>query len=535
MTAIRQAPQLRAGALESGLSLQRSDGTARSEASTPNQLHRGVVNTGSASNDGHRRFITVSQLADIILERDQAEVFGAVSSDQTSRSIAQSCSAPTGSMTAVTTPRLSDPGSTTDSRSTAAGISDSQPTLSRPISNFSEPAAFIDGTTLAIALGLPIHYGSQLLHCVDIFFGRVYLTVPVVHEASFRGLLTQPSQLSQVQRSFILALCAAAWLRDACRQGETVNAKAKETGFRFLEQSLSLRGNVNFIEEQTPVMVTTSYFLHLSYACVDMQQSSGHFLREAINFGMGLGLHHQTHSGITHDAELICARRTLALLSVTERAMAILVNVPAILLRTAPALPAVFFDEEDGKILTAFDCLYSLFKLLDPQILDYWSNGRLEYDQHKDHLRGIIENAQKQLMKMSFHDKALTDIQRAAILVTQQWLRLIFWQLSTRLGLLSILSTDPAFSYDYPIQLGKDLCKVLESLPEEALLFHHFSIYCKIFEIAFSLMDILTLAGINAGVMGTHELRVLFRILVNSPVTDMGYDKILMLKTLDRS
>ncbi|KPI36831.1 putative sucrose utilization protein SUC1 [Cyphellophora attinorum] len=499
------------------------------EGTSPDVLHRGVLQTRIPTDSDNKagQLFTVSELADYVLNQTSGDSIHSadVAIQSPSRPPILSPPIPSGQRSTLTSPR--QPSSTPT-------LSDSHQTQSlfRSSSNASDFSAGLDGASLAVAVGLPVRYGPTILECVEVYFGSLYHVVNVVHEPSFRRLLARPSQLSLVQRCFVLAFCAASILREACKHGEAISDDVKEKGIRFLEQCFTLRASIDFIEEQTPLVVTMSYFLHLSSACLEKVKSSGHFLREAISFGMGLSLHEREQPNNLYDADLICARRTLALLSVTERAMAVLIDVPAILLRTPPSLPSVFFDAEDANTLDAFECLYSLFSLLNPTILGYWSSGRLENEAHRDTLRDMIEGVQHQLASRSLIDRPLPDIPRADILVTQQWLRLILWQISNRLSLLSTLSPDPAFTYNYPIQIAKDLCLVLESLTEDAIAHHHFSIYCKIFEIAYSLMDILNLAGRQKDGPGVHELRVLFGILANTPVTSMWYSKILMERTI---
>lgn len=503
-----------------------------SEATSPEQLHRGVLQTKPVGSS--EQLVTVSELADFVLDRISSDHFhnvpgnGAASANLTPLSPSND----SGRALSLTTPPQSTPEISSRQTSGTPNQISSPKVLFKISDSKSGSPPILDPASLAIAVGLPVRYGPLIIESIDIYFRRLHNPITVVHEQSLRNLLAQPSQLNQVQRCFVLAFSAAAILREACKSGEDIDEDIREKGCRFLEQCFTLRANIDFIEQQTPLAVTMSYFIHLSYACLQKVKSSGHFLREAISFGMGLSLHEREQAQNTDDADLICARRTLALLSVTERAMAVLIDVPAVLLRSPPQLPGVFFDKEDGDTLIAFGCLYSLFSLMNAEILDYWSSGRLEHERHRETLRINIEAAQHDLATRTFHGKPLTDIQRADILVTQQWLRLILWQISNRLSLLSTQSTNPSFTYDYPILIARDLCMVLETLTEDSLRAHHFSIYCKIFEVAYSLMDILFLAKRQRDAAGSHELRVLFSILAKSPVVTLGFSKILMEKTM---
>lgn len=371
-------------------------------------------------------------------------------------------------------------------------ISDSlraQPDTTRP-SGFNEGTAIppgsshlssqtrgtLDGTSLAIATGLPLRYGPEMIQCVDLYFTKLHHVLPVVHENSFRHMLLSPPQLTTFQRSFFLALCAVAKLKSSYIVEDPQDEVSKEVGCLFLERCLQLRSSVDFMEGQSPSMVVAAYLLHLAHACLNKSRTARFFLQEAICQALDLGLHFRDDALAHDDVEKVCVQRTLALLFVTERATVILNDCAVILLREPPCIPITYFNEEDRTILRSFQCLFSLFALLDVEIVEYWCSRRLKDAGQKRSLHEKLESVQARLSTTSFHDVPFDDFQRADVLVTQQWLRLVCWQISMRIGFLSSQSTIPAFSYDYPIEIGSDLCVVLKSLPDTALRVHHFSI-----------------------------------------------------------
>ena len=76
------------------------------------------------------------------------------------------------------------------------------------------PVAQLDGTALALATGMPLRYGAEMVHCVDLYSSQLYHVLPILHEAHIRGLLAFPSKLSIAERAFFLTFCAVAKLRD---------------------------------------------------------------------------------------------------------------------------------------------------------------------------------------------------------------------------------------------------------------------------------------------------------------------------------
>ncbi len=146
-----------------------------------------------------------------------------------------------------------------------------------------------------------------------------------------------------------------------------------------------------------------------------------------------------------------------------------------------------------------------------------------------------IASLQHALNEMSFDTPqgnfAMTDVQRADVLITHQWLRLIFWQASMRQGLISYSANNPIFSALYPITIAKDLCDCVgldDASSYDAILVHGMGIFEKIFEVAYTLMDALTIANQNWS--ESWELRCLFNVLSASPNSQSTYVKMLRTK-----
>jgi hypothetical protein len=354
------------------------------------------------------------------------------------------------------------------------------PAFSSPLSVLPGTSIVLDGTALALATGMPLRYGPEMTQCVEVYFSRLYHVLPIIHEGQFRRLLASPSQLTTTDRGLFLAFCAATTLR-SCQLAEgPAHAHRRESGLLFLMQHLRLRSDIDYTEETAPSIVISTFLVHVAFACLGRDRSARHYLREAISMSLELGFHKEETYRNFDEIESICIRRTLALIFVTERATAITCNQDVLLLRERPDLPDLWFDEQDRNILIGFQCLFGLFALLDEDTVSYWCSTTPANGPQSEPMRLKLYSVQAQLSNTRFEDKNLNDYQRADVLVTQQWLRLIFWQIAMRLGFLSSWSENPAFLYNYPVELGKDLWTVLQSLPKCALLVHHFSIVSEI-------------------------------------------------------
>lgn len=261
-----------------------------------------------------------------------------------------------------------------------------------------------------------------------------------------------------------------------------------------------------------------------------------------------LGYYEATLPPELSSGERLSIRRTLYTLSLTERGLTLLRNKPfAIVMFDSP--PDKRFADEDPRILVGLQSLSRLFNLLDKQFLDAWMNGSAitAVPETKEQ----ILNAQYILVNLQFDLDNLTDIQKADILIAQQWLRLVFWQLSMRQGLLSSSSEDPTLSYQFPCAIAKSLCDALGKVSMAAVHIHGVAIvrlspsshrltctdlllkFERTFEITYSFIDSLCLSrSLDSGL---EELRVLFRVLRESPNSHNTYVKILETKLIEQA
>lgn len=104
-------------------------------------------------------------------------------------------------------------------------------------------------------------------------------------------------------------------------------------------------------------------------------------------------------------------------------------------------------------------------------------------------------------------DPEPTAIQKADLLITQQWLRLIVWRKSEQRKLLSWDSSHESMNVAFPFEITRRTVAILQSLPSTAVEVHGMGIFEKIFRIGVSYVDTLSahdLAG--RGNIGTDIL-----------------------------
>jgi Fungal specific transcription factor domain len=363
----------------------------------------------------------------------------------------------------------------------------------------------------------------MMSQCIKQFFRHLYPIMPVIHESTFHRTLNRPEDLSPDEKCLVLTMCAVTILHASPPSDLTLEAK-KDIGRQFLSHFLDLRRGSDWIETSSLTTIIASYFASVSYFELKQPRSSNFYVREATGMALEQGLHLDSfYVGMNQVAE-ICHRRSFALLFVTERGASILRNKPISIPRL-PTLPMEFFDDEDPGILTGFQCLCRLFALLDEKFIEVWRSSESPTPRPS---AVSIAAIQQNLSSMSFDSANLPEIQRADVQITQQWLRLIFWQASMRQGIISSKSENPAFRYNYPILIAKSLCEQMNSMPINAVAVHGLGIFEKVFEVAYTLMDALTISKIPWS--ESEELRYLFSCLSASPNSHSTYVRMLETK-----
>jgi Fungal specific transcription factor domain len=375
-------------------------------------------------------------------------------------------------------------------------------------------------TSLAAEIGMS---SAMMSHCVKQYFTHLYPIMPIIHESTFRRKLNRIEDLPPEDKCLVLSMCAVTILHASPPSDLTLEEK-KDLGRQFLSHFLSLRRASDWIETSSLTTIIASYFASVSYFELKLPRSSNFYVREATGMALEQGLHLDSfYSGMNHVVE-ICHRRAFALLFVTERGASILRNKP-ILISKLSSLPVDFFDDEDPGILTGFQCLCQLFALLDEKFIEVWRSSESQT------ARPSVESIaaiQRNLSSISFESTSLPEIQRADVQITQQWLRLIFWQASMRQGIISSESANPAFTYTYPILIAKALCEQMSSMSVNAVAVHGLGIFEKVFEVAYTLMDALTISKIPWS--DSEELRYLFSCLSASPNSHSTYVRMLETK-----
>ncbi|KAG0645322.1 hypothetical protein D0Z07_9058 [Hyphodiscus hymeniophilus] len=171
------------------------------------------------------------------------------------------------------------------------------------------------------------------------------------------------------------------------------------------------------------------------------------------------------------------SRRTFWLLFITERAYALQRHHP-LTLRRAIALPIVESGHE-ASIISGFLDLVALFQNFGDSFLSRWnlSSGPTAS-------LPFLAKLQELLQYSIPHVSERTNIQKADLLVSRQWLKTVVWQLCVSSGLLSSTSA-------VEMTIARDVLLALRQLPLKAFQANGIGILEKVFDIGYSLADVL--------------------------------------------
>ncbi|KAL4936795.1 hypothetical protein BDV06DRAFT_85449 [Aspergillus oleicola] len=341
------------------------------------------------------------------------------------------------------------------------------------------------------AKSVSINVITSLLY---IYHVRMYPVWPIVHvDALIADLQRDPEGRDHETRALATGLAAAtvAQLRlgDSCLSEESVSAAALAAQCQEARRAFDYRSKVNLNS------VRTAFFLHVYY---ENQQPGGSesvlYLREAITLAQMMYLHREASYASLDPDEQQLRRRVLWLLFVTERGVCILHKLPVVL-KTDTSIPQIEADDE-SQVLPAFLKLLALFKLFEQsRMFDIVEDYHLGLESPMSPANAT-DSTFDEILQDKFRDGSgaldrVSDVQRADIVVTRHWMRILTWKALSHhqvIGSRAQWSLSPVF----PLIVARDLVNVVFQLPRAALQAHGQGMQLKLHEIASSLADTVT-------------------------------------------
>lgn len=329
--------------------------------------------------------------------------------------------------------------------------------------------------------------------CLDVYFKHKYPLTPILHRQQMEQCLLNLSS-SPEQYGLAAALCAVISLSP-----EVFSTSSPPLGISIpsadllISETLRSRQHCNLVENQSLIHVQTSFLLYAAFFCLDKDNAAWYYLRESLTMLQTLRLHEEaTYSDIDDQYLSTYARRMFWVLFITERAYALQRNRP-ITLQTTLSLPVVDPSSSDAEILLGFLDLISLFRHFDADFIGTWNSGTLSNATDPEHLAKLQGLLKCTLPKVADH----TMVQQADLLVSRQWLKVIVWKLCVSKTLLSVADSEDSMSLLYPATIARDVVRELRLVPTQAFEANGIGILEKVFDVACSLADLLSLVPVS--------------------------------------
>jgi hypothetical protein len=236
---------------------------------------------------------------------------------------------------------------------------------------------------------------------------------------------------------------------------------------RFAREAERHRSLYDYRERATTEGILIPLFLHFYYADKKKNLTCSLLLREAVSMCQLLNLDKEsTYEGLPI-AEQRYRRKIFWLLYVTERGHA-MQHDTSISLSNSIELPTVEEDNEPV-LFGAFLSLVCLFVSVDGILVDQKDrSGRRKSTYNKE----MLSQLQAKLREGPQCPPQSNELQKADICVTQQWMRILVWQLSMKNMYLSTNAGDESMSLTYPAYVAKDSLSFLSKVSLDSLVAH---------------------------------------------------------------
>lgn len=304
--------------------------------------------------------------------------------------------------------------------------------------------------------------------CVNYYFANLYLIQPVLRREEIEEMVGHMEK--DIEAScLIMSLCSFVIFQPdlpIAFQGPEARPQDRlPCGNAVLREALRINSGKNDNENPTISSIITSFFFFASNFCLGRDNAAWFHLREATTLAQILGMHEEAFYQISDTVEASRNRRLYWLLFVAERAFALRSHRP-VSLHTTIKLPALDEDPSEPVGLNGFIHMIKLFRTIDGTFVGLWNDFHARCpSEWLVRLQHHLSNA------FPTHFRS-TEIQAVDLIVSQQWLRTLVWQISMRQGFLSSTAADSVMRFGFPIEVSRELLTAIHRFSRQAMEFH---------------------------------------------------------------
>lgn len=369
---------------------------------------------------------------------------------------------------------------------------------------------------------------SSLIPWIDMYFDRLYPTLPVLNRSSlFSRILSREHRHNPQFGAMLLSLCAFALTQPVQIKEQPTSSSRASQARSLMDEATKMRSSSDFGENPTLDAVLTSFFLFASLFGSNQHNAAWLRLREAVDLGATMRLHDpDSFQGLAIE-EQDQRLRTYLVLSITERYVTLRLTEKEFLhanesfirhrayalqrrhpigfrgrpgfnmrsihkfIHSASKMVSgiIIHDDKDASVMRGLAQLMDLFEAIDEDIVDCW-NGRCDtanslcktFDRnkalamHQNLVDAVNPGGNRNSIWSSLYNfsagdseagassTALSETQRADILITQKWLQNCIWHLCLTHNLLQNQPEPPELNFQYAISIAEstvDLCASL--------------------------------------------------------------------------
>ncbi|KKY17730.1 putative aflyd sugr sugar regulator [Phaeomoniella chlamydospora] len=324
---------------------------------------------------------------------------------------------------------------------------------------------------------------SDVCAYLEMFHYKMYPIWPVVDRTFLIHCLGEDMKDPELS-ALAFAVCAAtgAQLRLCSEPNPTTKFEQTSLCDRLAIEAEKRRLEYDYREGATVSGVLVPFFLHAYYTKKRRRYSSTLYIREAVTLAQLLGMDREASYVGLPPQEAHFRRKIFWLLFVTERGHSMQYGVAA-LLRPSVDLPQAD-DDKDPHLILAFLSLVRLFVAVDGMLA-----GEGVDDPGRIFTPESLEGLQRQLGHQPDFPPFSNEVQKTDVFITQQWMRMLLWQLSMKKVSLTASGPDNPLSLTYPDQIARDALSFLTRVSLDSVIAHGPGMELKIFEIANTLLD----------------------------------------------
>lgn len=327
---------------------------------------------------------------------------------------------------------------------------------------------------------LPVYDKAFFESLVEPYLESVYPMFPVITAYELRQAISQIHD--RMNLAFVSALAAVVIGHTGVRTRDANNRRAQVK--YLVNQSLESKGVIKpdiIVDVQ---LVMTNCMLSSSLVGINEVLTAWIYLREAITMASILGLHETKKMASLPICERARRQRLYWMLYIHERFLAIHYYRPVVM------TPLSVLPERDvaipARIHDGFMQLIKLFSLIDTNFINAYLDNSLQITEK------WVEEKQWQLTSAT-EIESLSEMQRVDLIITQQWLRMLVWQMAmSHLMVNSSASTSTRLLL-FPIEAARKLRVMIASCSKKSIEVHGAAILQKLFELAMGISDVISL------------------------------------------